>query len=223
MAIRKEAIDMKRSDAKALKTTAILALIMAGLVGATGCQSPTAGGSMPVTLTLPDQTQGSPGGVLAGVTASAVSVELKSDWFTGNNQIGERQAAFGSDMGVVYLNRNPLETVREVFVSELTAAGHTVVAKDPTVAFRGRVRDFRITTKTTPMYWDVVATVDVAFTAGVTGKTSVSDEFHYASEHKQRTYVWPSAAMMEKLLAQCLGDIRQKLRTDGALANAMRP
>ena len=81
------------------------------------------------------------------------------------------------------------------------------------------VRTLDVHTDTTVLYWDVVGRLDVAVTVQGTG---ASRELHYSSERTERTYIWPGKELMGRVVVACLEDVRQRMRADAALADALR-
>jgi hypothetical protein len=130
-----------------------------------------------------------------------------------SQRVGERDAAFGVDMGDVYFASEPGELLRQTVAGGLTAAGHQVV-ENANVVVVGDYELFSVRTKTTPLYWDVVATIRT--TLRVEGAPD-SERRSYAVERSKRTYKWPSKEIMEQVVVDALSELQRQVQTDAEL------
>jgi hypothetical protein len=126
-------------------------------------------------------------------------------------RIGERKAAFGVGMGDVHFSRDVALFMRETLETELSAAGHRMVATGGNLTVTGELLTFWVRTETTPLYWDVIADMEVALEIdGVHGKVRKV----YAATGKKRTYAWPSTSLLGETIDQCLDQLMNKIRND---------
>jgi hypothetical protein len=120
-------------------------------------------------------------------------------------------------MGDVYFASEPGELVRQTVAGGLTAAGHHVV-DSADVMVVGDYELFSVRTKTTPLYWDVVATIRA--TLRVEGAPQ-SERRSYAVERSKRTYKWPSKEIMEQVVVDALSELQRQVQTDAELKAAV--
>jgi hypothetical protein len=116
-------------------------------------------------------------------------------------------------MGDVYFASEPGELLRQTVAGGLTAAGHQVV-ENANVVVVGDYELFSVRTKTTPLYWDVVATIRT--TLRVEGAPD-SERRSYAVERSKRTYKWPSKEIMEQVVVDALSELQRQVQTDAEL------
>ena len=161
--------------------------------------------------------------VLASVPALQVKLVSIPDSDMRGRSVGERQAAFGVSMGGVAIGQDVGAMMRERLAADFRAAGHGVVdqgqdvTQDVTVTEAVNVLD--VHTDTTMMYWDVVGRLGMMLTVQGAGAPR---ELRYVAERKERTYVWPGKDTMERVLGACVEDVRRQVRSDAALAEALR-
>ncbi len=120
-------------------------------------------------------------------------------------------------MGDVYFASEPGELLRQTVAGGLTAAGHHVV-ENAGVVVVGDYDLFSVRTKTTPLYWDVVASIRT--TLRVEGAAE-SERRSYAVERSKRTYKWPSQAIMEQVVVDALSELQRQVQTDAELKAAV--
>jgi hypothetical protein len=158
-----------------------------------------------------------------------IALEVFRDSRPERGRIGERTAAFGVSMGDVDLSRDVADFLHEAVRDDLRAAGHTLVARgEPAgVVVEGTVRRFWVHTDTTPLYWDVVATIELELTARDTAATSPPRTSRAACEARERTYAWPGRSIVAKTLDACLArlmeDVRRSAVWDTARARPSAP
>ena len=78
----------------------------------------------------------------------------------------------------------------------------------------GEVLRFWVRTDTTPLYWDVVAQMELRLALRPPGDAGEVRNVSHACEHRERTYAWPSQALVEKTLDACLYDLLTAFRAD---------
>jgi hypothetical protein len=120
-------------------------------------------------------------------------------------------------MGDVYFASNPAELLRQTVAGGLTAGGHELV-ENADVVIVGDYELFSVRTKTTPLYWDVVATIRT--TLRVEGSPQNASR-SYAIERSKRTYKWPSKELMEQVVADALTELQRQVQTDAELKAAV--
>ena len=149
------------------------------------------------------------------VPAASRALELRlgdvEDLREDRARIGQREA-LGVSMGDVYLSRNVADFVRETIVDELRAAGHVVDGTGPGRELRVQLREFRVHTESTPLYWDVIGRISIA--VGFATPAAAGPLHDHACEARQRTWVWPTVAVVEKTLDSCRQQLMASLRRD---------
>jgi hypothetical protein len=127
-------------------------------------------------------------------------------------RIGERQAAFGVSMGDIYFARDVAAFLREAVADDLRAAGHRVVESGAPEEVVGEVTRFWVRTDTTALYWDVVA--EIALRLSLRPSHGPLRTTAHACEGRERSYVWPSNAVVEEALDACLVQLLEAVRSD---------
>lgn len=112
-------------------------------------------------------------------------------------------------MGDIYFSRSVPDYLRENLELELTAAGCRLTATNAAVQLKCSVNQFWVTTKTTPLYWDVIANVSI--TVSDAARPTASPQSFTATCSK-RTYVWPTASHCEEALGESIADIMKQFR-----------
>jgi hypothetical protein len=130
------------------------------------------------------------------------------------HRIGERFAAFGVSMGDVYFYRSVPDFVEEMVVSDLQAAGHSLVKSGPGIPLEIAINRFSAGTETTALYWDIIADIDLSATAG-------NLERGFTCRTSERTYVWPTEELFDTVVDRCLKDLMRGFRTDPIWQSAM--
>jgi hypothetical protein len=142
-------------------------------------------------------------------SAPKIKVSGFTDTRSDKGRIGERTAAFGVSMGDVYLSRRVPEVMRDALVDDLLVAGYRVVDSGQDVTVQGQVSKFWVHTDTTALYWDIVGELEIELTSSTTQTKS------FACHQVDRTYTWPSASLIGKVLDTCIADLMKKVRTAG--------
>ena len=116
-------------------------------------------------------------------------------------------------MGDVYFASHPAELLRQTIAGGLRAGGHELV-EDSDVVVTGDYDLFSVRTKTTPLYWDVIASIRT--TLRVEGSPQ-TEQRSYSVERTKRTYKWPSKAIMEQVVGEALTELQRQVQTDAEL------
>lgn len=153
--------------------------------------------------------------------AVKIKVATVADDRQDKGRIGTREAAFGVSMGDVHLGQKATEAMRQALRDDLLAAGYLVVESGQDLTVEGRLRKFLVHTDTTALYWDVVG--DIEFELAVSSATQNADPARktFTCHQVERTYVWPSATLLGKVLDACLADMMLNARTDGIWKQAV--
>lgn len=148
----------------------------------------------------------------------AVKIKLAgvTDERPDRGRIGTREAAFGVSMGEVHLGQNVADAVAQALRDDLIAAGYRVVDSGQDLTAEGRLRKFSVRTDTTPLYWDVVGEIELELGVVPAQSARASARKTFACRQVQRTYAWPSATLLGKVLDACVAEVMTKVRTDPA-------
>jgi len=136
-------------------------------------------------------------------------------------RIGERSAAFGVSMGDVFFGRNVSEFLTETISDDLRAAGHRIVDGGQDITIGGEVLKFWVETKTTPLYWDIVGTIEIKLIFQPSRHDTKLLERQYKATKVERTYVWPTKKLAGNVLEACIGNLMQQLHSDNIWAQEM--
>ncbi|HVN36843.1 MAG TPA: DUF4410 domain-containing protein [Myxococcota bacterium] len=142
------------------------------------------------------------------------SIAPLTDARAERGRIGERTAAFGVSMGNVRFSRDVAAFLQEAVADDLRAAGHRVTEGGPGTEIRGQVLKFWVHTDTTPLYWDVIAEIELQLSLWNPGDVAPLAGSAHACTHTERTWVWPSLSLVEKVLDACLEELMAKVRSD---------
>jgi hypothetical protein len=118
-------------------------------------------------------------------------------------RIGERSAAFGVSMGDVFFGRNVSE-----FLTETISDGGQYIP------IGGDFLKFWLETKTTPLYWDIVGTIEIKLIFQPSRPDTKILERQYRATKVERTYVWPTKKLAGNVLEACIGNLMQQLHSD---------
>jgi hypothetical protein len=102
--------------------------------------------------------------------------------------------------------------MREVLIDDLLVGGYRVVESGEQLSVDAIVRKFWVDTDTTPLYWDVSAEIELALLIVIPGKSPAQRSF--VCRNVERTYTWPTAGLIGRVLDACLANLGGKLRTD---------
>jgi uncharacterized lipoprotein YajG len=172
------------------------------------------GGPVTLNVTAPQPPPSDP--AVSGAT-SPVTLRWVRHGADTSRRAGERDAAFGIDMGDVYFANDPAGILEETVVGALRAGGHELV-ETSNVVIVGDYELFSVRTKTTPLYWDVVATIRT--TLHLEGSPQTERRV-YTVERSKRTYKWPSKEIMEQVVADALTELQRQIQADAELKTAI--
>lgn len=160
-----------------------------------------------------------PASVTAATSGAAGPVTLRWTRHVGDTsrRAGQRDAAFGVDMGDVYFASDPAELLKQTVQGGLRAAGYELV-ENSDIVLLGDYDLFSVRTKTTPLYWDVVASIRT--TLHVEGSAD-TERRSFAVERSKRTYKWPSKELMEQVVADALVELQRQVQGDAQLKAAV--
>lgn len=162
------------------------------------------GGDFSVSLTPRSEQEPAP---LLPESAPKIKVGSITDMRSDKGRIGERTAAFGVSMGDVYLSRQVREVIHDALVDDFLAAGYRVVDSGQDITVEGHVSKFWVRTDTTPLYWDIVGDIEIELTRDTARRR------HFACHQTDRTYIYPSASLIGKVLDNCMSDLMENVRT----------
>lgn len=152
--------------------------------------------------------------------ALAVRIASVADARAERERIGERQAAFGVSMGDVHLSRRVPDAMREALIDELWAGGVRVVESGEDAVIDASVRRFWVHTDTTPLYWDVVGEIELELAVASAGAAPQRRSF--GCRQVERTWVYPTAALIGRVLDACLAELGAKVRGDALWVDRKR-
>ncbi|WP_455379236.1 YajG family lipoprotein [Petrachloros mirabilis] len=143
-----------------------------------------------------------------------IKLDSVSDDRREQRRIGFREAAFGVSMGDVHLAQKPADLLQRALRDDLMAAGYRIVESGQDLSVESHLRKFWVHTDTTPLYWDVIGEIEfeVIVRPAVQMQERLSKTF--TCRESERTYVWPSAAILGNVLDSCLADMMLKARAD---------
>jgi hypothetical protein len=124
-------------------------------------------------------------------------------------RIGERFAALQVKMGDVYFSKPVPEYFESALAGSLRKAGIRLVDSGEDLQMTAGLTRFWVTTKTTPLYCDIVAEVECDLRVRAGNKPAQLKTCRGSAQH--RTYVWPTAALMDKTLEQALDDVLKQI------------
>jgi hypothetical protein len=159
-------------------------------------------------------------GLLASLPSKTVKVLPFSDKRQPQMEsikIGSREAAFAVPMGEVYAERPVFEIVRDAVQTEFARNGHLVVGDNESVSIRGEIRAFSVGTSVTLVYWDVIGNVSFTLEAKKAGDAPAVTMGPFEGKQVERTYVYPTAEIMERVTGGALDNAVRKMGSDAAL------
>lgn len=128
--------------------------------------------------------------------------------------IGDRQAAFGVQMGAVFSDRPVFEIIRLAVKTELVRSGHIIVDKNEDITIKGEIRTYWVSTDVTILYWDVIGEVSIVLYVKKAGSESFIKLDPYNGRNVERTYLYPSVAIMKRVLGASLDNVMQTMSSD---------
>lgn len=129
-------------------------------------------------------------------------------------RIGERFAAFDVSMGDIYFSRKVPDFIHETLMAELGAMGYRIVDSGENLEVKGEIDKFWVYTKTTPIYWDIIAEIGLKLFIQQNQPGMQATRHNYDCIATDRTYVWPSEKLMGNVLDACLEQLMGKIRAD---------
>ncbi|MSP98853.1 MAG: hypothetical protein EXR29_16875 [Betaproteobacteria bacterium] len=135
---------------------------------------------------------------------------------------GKATAAFGVPMGNIRFEPSPATLLGQIIISEIKAAGHTVTDSAEGTQIKGAILEFEAHTDTTLLYWDVIGNLAVSLQILVARGTNPGAPLDYRARCIDRTYIWPSEAVISGVMSKCINDFANNLRNDGRAAQALR-
>jgi hypothetical protein len=72
------------------------------------------------------------------------------------------------------------------------------------------------------LYWDVIGNLAVSLQIPLARGTNPGAPLPYRARCLDRTYVWPSEAVIAGVMSKCVSDIANQLRDDSRVADALR-
>jgi len=114
----------------------------------------------------------------------------------------ERTTIGGISMGPIRLDPPAEELVHALVERSLRKVLANPDLQPPPALYCG-IRRFEIVTPATAVYWDIIARIELVFRAA--GREDV-----VAAEASERTYVWPTAELLETVARRALDDIESK-------------
>ena len=125
-------------------------------------------------------------------------------------------------MGRIRFEPSPATLLGQAIISEIKAAGHTVTDGTEGTQITGAVLEFEVHTDTTLLYWDVIGNLAVSVQILVARGINSGAPIGYHARCMDRTYIWPSEAVIAGVMSKCIDDFANKLRNDGRVADALR-
>ena len=166
-----------------------------GLLVVAGCASSQTHLDVPIDPTS-GHAQHAPSDTVVTVTVHDLRWKIHAD--------GTREAAFGVSMGDLQFSPPAPIIVRQRLEFELDriAASHGATQKR---AFACDLIRFDVRTDTSPLYWDVVATISLVLTE------SGRDSIRLSSTATQRTWTWPGASVIQQSVSLALDSLTTQL------------
>jgi hypothetical protein len=137
-------------------------------------------------------------------------------------KIGSREAALSVPMGEVYAERPVFEIVRDAVQTEFVRNGHLAVGDNEYVSIRGEIRAFSVGTSVTLLYWDVIGHVSFTLEARKAVEASPVTLGPFEGKRVERTYVYPSAEIMERVTGGSLDNAIKTMGSDAALIGFLK-
>lgn len=175
-----------------------------------------------VSVGIPRHSPSSGRSVLSSIPSATVRVLPLNDDRKDLDAEGQASAAFGVPMGRIRFEPSPATVLGHAIVSEIKAAGHTVTDGAEGAQVTGSVLEFEAHTAATLLYWDVTGKLAVSLQIPVARGTNPMAPLAYRARCMDRTYVWPSEAVIAGVMSKCVNDFANQLRDDSRVADALR-
>lgn len=131
--------------------------------------------------------------------------------------IGEKTTIGNAPMGNIEMNPIPTNILEQLLKSELKALGYKIVGSDEEFRIDAQLKEFKVVTPATALYWDVNGAIDLNLT--IVHRWGKIHNSHYTATCTDRTYIWPSEGIITGVVNDCLGKIAASLQDDTALAS----
>ena len=175
------------------------------------------------TVGIPKHSASTGGSSLSSIPPVLVQLLPFNDDRADQDTEGTATAAFGVPMGRIRFDPSPATLLGQVVRTEIAVAGHTVRDDTQGTQITGSVRAFEAHTETSLLYWDVIGNLAVSLNIAVARGTGPQTRLDYQARCTDRTYVWPSQAVIAGVMRRCIGDFSNTLRSDGRAARGRRP
>lgn len=151
----------------------------------------------------------------AGQARNPLEIDIKGirDLRTDKLRLGERTAAFNVKMDDIYANRRVGDYMVETLSDALRSVGFKVGSSSSGVTVQGELQKFRVETPASMLYWDITAEIEIKLLVNGPSQEPATIRV-YTSEQKERTYVWPSAGLIEKVVSASVADIMNQIQSD---------
>ena len=126
-------------------------------------------------------------------------------------RIGERKTIGNISLGMVSIDPPPSVLLEKRIDKQMASAGHRKTQANPSVVITGDVRQFEFHTDVTPTYWDMVVNANVDIRLAGRSKTLTRN---YIEHCEERTYIYPSGELIQKLVAECADSIANQFAND---------
>lgn len=137
-------------------------------------------------------------------------------------KIGSREAAFAVPMGEVYAERPVFEIVRDAVQTEFVRNGHLFAGDNEYVSIRGDIKAFSVGTSVTLLYWDVIGNVSFTVEAKKAGDAPPVTVGPFEGKQVERTYVYPSVEIMERVTGAALDNAVKAMGSDAVLIGYLK-
>jgi len=172
-----------------------------------------------ISVKIPPHVPADNNSQLAAIPSQKICLKAIKDARIIDCAEGSREAAFGVPMGTVDFYPSVESIFKDVIKAEFQSAGHTLAKDEQPITLAGEILTFEVRTDITPLYWDIIGRTLVELQIkSVDGKAS---KHNYASICKERTYIYPSITLIQKVMKNCINDFANKLRNDDKLAQAL--
>lgn len=173
-----------------------------------------------ISVEIPPHTPTDNHSELAAIPAQKICLKAIKDTRILDRAEGTREAAFGVHMSTVDFYPSVEDIFKDVIKAEFQRAGHTLVGDDQPITLSATVLTFEVATDTTPLYWDIIGKAMIELKIKKADRKAT--EHNYSSMCQERTYIFPSGELIQKVMKHCIAEFAQKLRNDPKLAQAIR-
>lgn len=175
-----------------------------------------------VTVGIPKHSASSGNSTLSSIPPATVRVLPLNDDRKNIDIEGMATAAFGVPTGRIRFEPSPATLLGQAISSEMKAAGHTVTDSAEGAQITGSILEFEAHADATLLYWDVIGNLAVSIQIPLVRGANSAASLDYRARCMDRTYIWPSEAVIAGVMSKCIDDFANKLRNDGKAADALR-